>query len=180
VAERLSRLDEEFQRGARRTRRRGLLAGTAVLSVIMAIVVADGLGLVATVGVDSATVIATAAGTTLEVRHPEVTRPALASPFEIRVRRDGGFGGQQVEVAVSTDYLTLWDLNGIIPSPSEETAGADEVVWTFEPPDGDELRIVYEARIEPGVQQREDGRVAVLDDDGSELVAVEFETRVRP
>jgi hypothetical protein len=165
AAERLSRLDDQYQATARRSRRRGLLVGTTVLVLVMASAVVDGLGIVDSVGVDSATVTAVADGTTLSVRYPDVTRPALASPFE---------------VAVSTDYLLLWDLNGVIPSPSAETAGAAMVVWTFDPPSGDQLRIVYEARIEPAVQNGEQGRVAVLDERGDEQVAVEFETQVRP
>jgi hypothetical protein len=180
AAERLSRLDDQYQATARRSRRRGLLVGTTVLVLVMASAVVDGLGIVDSVGVDSATVTAVADGTTLSVRYPDVTRPALASPFEIVVSRPGGFEGQSIEVAVSTDYLLLWDLNGVIPSPSAETAGAAMVVWTFDPPSGDQLRIVYEARIEPAVQNGEQGRVAVLDERGDEQVAVEFETQVRP
>jgi hypothetical protein len=123
---------------------------------------------------------ATAEGTSLAVRYPAVTRPALASPFEIVVTRPGGFQGQQVEVTVDTDYVELWDLNGIFPAPAEETATADEVHWTFDPPDGDTLRIVYEARIEPARQEGATGHVAVLDDDGTELVAVDADTRIMP
>jgi hypothetical protein len=180
IAERLARLDEDHQRSILRGRRVGILVTSAVLVVLMGLVVLDGLDVVDTVGVDDARVRASAGGTTLDVRYPAITRPALASPFEIVVTRAGGFQGQQVEVTVETDYLELWDLNGIFPAPAEETATSDAVHWTFDPPDGDSLRIVYEARIEPARQDGATGHVAVLDDDGTELTSVDVDTRIRP
>jgi hypothetical protein len=180
IAQRLARLDEAHQHPIRRNRRIGLAIGSAALATIMALAVLDGADLWDTVGVDDGRVTASAEGTTLEVRYPTLARPALAAPFEIVVTRSGGFDGQQVEVAVSSAYFTIWDLNGIFPQPAEETADGGRVLWTFDPPDGDVLRIVYEARIEPARQDGEAGRVAVLDENGRELVAADFETRVRP
>lgn len=173
-------LDDEEQRKARRRRRLGYTATSLALSALMAVAVLDGFDVVDAFGVDDTRVHAEADGTVLDVRYPTVARPALAAPFEITVRRAGGFDGQAVDLAVDRRYLTLWDLNGVQPAPAEETGDADHVVWTFEPPDGDVLTITYEARIEPAVQSGRSGRVAVLDDDGSELVAVDFRTDVRP
>jgi hypothetical protein len=180
IAERRARLDEDHQRAVLRVRRIGVLATSTVLVALMGLVVLDGLDVVDTVGVDDAWVRDAAGGTTLAVRYPAVTRPALASPFEIVITRPGGFHGQQVEITVDTAYLELWDLNGIFPAPAEETATAEEVHWTFDPPDGDSLRIVYEARIEPARQNGATGHIAVLDDDGTELAAVDAHTRIRP
>lgn len=179
IAERQARLDPEHQEQVWKSRGRGQIATALVLAVIMVIAVLDGVDVIDAVGVDDARVSARADDTTLEVRYPTVSRPALASPFEIIVTRQGGFEGQQIEVAVSTRFLMLWDVNGVIPSPAEESADSENTLWTFDPPDGDTLRIVYEARIEPAAQNGKTGRVAVLDD-GAELVAVDFETRLRP
>jgi hypothetical protein len=176
----LSRLDESSQARIRSRRRRTIRFGTALLSAIMLTAALDGIGAVDAVGVDTRTVEADAGDTHLEVRYAHVTRPALATPFEIVVTREGGFGGQQVAVAVSTGYLELFDLNGVLPGPAEETADRDRQLWTFDPPDGDSLRIVYEARIEPAVQSGRTGRVAVLGPDGAEAAAVTFTTSVRP
>jgi hypothetical protein len=180
IADRRARLDEERQRSVLRARRVGVTVTSLALVAIMGLVVLDGVDVVDTVGVDDAWVEASADGTTLAVRYPAVSRPALASPFEIVVTRTGGFQGQQVEITVETDYLEIWDLNGIFPAPAEETATAEEVHWTFDPPDGDSLRIVYEARIEPARQNGARGHVAVLDDDGTELASIDVDTRIRP
>ncbi len=172
--------DSDGRRRTHRLRRLGYAVTTAVLSAVMAVAVLDGLGVVGAVGVDDAEVAASADGTTLSVRYPTVSRPALASPFVITITRAGGFGEQQVEVTVSTDYMALWDENGILPGPAEETAAAEDLHWTFDPPDGEVLRITYDGRIEPGAQSGGPGRVAVLDDDGAVVVAVRFETQIRP
>lgn len=186
IAERRSNLDPERQVGVVRRRMVGGVVVSLALLVGMGVVVLDGLGVVDAVGVDDDTVTATAPdGTTLEVRYPSVSRPALASPFAITVHRDGGFGDEPVTVTVDTAYLTMWDLNGVFPSPSEETADDRAVRWTFDPPPGDTLVITYEARIEPAAQTAHAGHVAVLTDAdatgaGSELVAVDIRTRLRP
>jgi hypothetical protein len=176
----LARLDESEQAGVRARRAWGIRAGTALLAGVMAVTVLDGVGALDAVGVDTAEVSASADGTTLVVRYATVSRPALATPFEITVVRPGGFDGAPIELAVTTGYLELFDLNGVLPSPSEETADEGRQLWTFDPPDGDTFRVVYEARVEPAMQDARAGRVAVLGPAGEEAVAVSFETAIRP
>lgn len=151
-----------------------LLLGTAVL---------DGFDVVDVYGVEDAAVTDRGDGVELEVRYPSTSRPALASPFRITVRREGGWSDDEtVRIGIRRDYLEAWDLNGIIPAPSAETNGEDTdmIVWEFDPPGGDELVVTYESRIEPGVQSARRGWVAVLDDDDAELARVSFRTQVRP
>ena len=160
----------------RRRRRYGLT--TAALSLLMALGVVDALGWIDAYGVDDDVVSAEGGGYELRVRYPSVSRPALASPFEIVVTRPEGFD-VPVEVAVDRAYLEMWDENGLVPAPSTERSTGRWVVWEFEPPDGTTLTIWYDARIEPAVQSGRPGAVAVLDGD-EHVVAVEFDTRVLP
>jgi hypothetical protein len=176
----LSTIDDlEPENDRNLAKRRSLYAVTTiVLVVIMGLGVVDALGWFDAYGVDTATVRAVGGGYTLEVSYPSVSRPALASPFEIVVTRPGGFSGP-VTLAVTGDYLQIWDENGLVPAPSEETTDGEWVVWEFAPPEVDQLTVFYDARIEPAVQSGRTGRVAVIDD-GQHVVDVAFRTEVRP
>ena len=143
----------------------------------MALGVVDAFGWFDAYGVDTATVRAEGGGYALEVSYPSVSRPALASPFEITVTRPGGFDGP-VTLAISREYLKMWDENGLIPAPAAETTHGEWVHWEFDPPDGTELTVFYDARIEPGAQSGQTGKVAVVED--GPVVEVEFRTEVRP
>lgn len=118
-------------------------------------------------------------GYELAVRYPTVSRPALATPFDVVIERPGGFTGP-VDVAIASDWLEMWDFQSLYPSPTEETATPAAVIFTFDPPDGDVLRVFLDARIQPPQQSGADGFVAVLDDDGQPVAEVDFETEIRP
>ena len=153
-------------------------ASTAALSLLIGLAVLDGVGLVDLFGVDTTRVRASGGGYDLEVRYGTVSRPALATPFEIVVTRPRGFD-RPIKVAVSSSYLAMWDENGVVPSPAAETSAGRWVVWEFDPPLGDVLTVVYDGRIEPSAQSGRDGMVAVLEDD-EPVVQVHFHTAVRP
>ena len=153
-------------------------ATTAALVAIVAVACIDGLGWWDAFGVDTATVNASGGGYDLSVRYGTVSRPALATPFEITVTRPGGFDGP-VTVVVDRAYLGMWDENGLVPAPAAETTRGEWVEWEFDPPAGDTLSIAYDARIEPGAQSGRDGAVGIVEDDEI-VVAVEFHTAVRP
>lgn len=165
----------------RAVERRRLLYGltSVVLFVALGLAVLDGFGVTQAYGVRSATESAIAGGTSLEVRYPAVTRPGLASPFEIIVG-SAVDAGDTVSIAVSADYLEMWDTNAVRPTPSSETMLGDWIIWEFDAPPGDVLRVSFDARIEPAVQTSRGGDVAVLDDDFRPIVQVEFDTTVRP
>lgn len=173
-------LSEAAQQRVQRRRGRNVTIGTAVLVAVMALSVLDGVGAVDAVGVDGATARARSGPVEIAVRHPAVARPGLAAPFEVVVTHDGGFPDDTVRIAVDDDFLAIWDLNGIVPAPSGETSDGEVVVWELDAPDGDVLAVRLDARIEPARQQGVDGRVAVLDRSGAEVVAVDFTTAVRP
>lgn len=171
----LARLEH---RRLRRRRHAGYVATTALLTALMLGAVADGAG-VDVYGVDTAHATATGGGWELDVRYGTRSRPALATPFDIEVTRRGGFDGP-VTIAVTSSYLAMWDENGLDPQPADETQDGEYLRWTFDPPPGEVLAVSFDARIEPGAQNGESGRVAVLDERGRELVAVDVRTTVLP
>lgn len=174
------RVDRAGGAGAGR-KRRALYAVTSLLLVVLVgLAVVGGTGVLTTYGVATAHVTAEGGGYELDVRYGTVSRPGLATPFEITVGRDGGLEAP-VRVAVDSDYLSIWDQNALNPPPVAATASAESLIWEFTPPDrGDVLVVSLDGRIEPGVQRGEPGRVALVDDGGDEIVAVEFSTTVLP
>jgi hypothetical protein len=164
----------------RELRRRRWRYGTTtlLLTAVMALGVVDALDWWDAYGVDDATVRASGGGFDLAVRYGTVSRPALATPFEITVRRAAGFS-EPITLAVDQKYLAMWDANALMPAPAAETTRGDKVEWEFDPPDGDTLTVWFDARIEPAAQSGRDGSVAVLDD-GQPVVSVAFSTRVLP
>ena len=162
-----------------RTRRITYSLATALLVLLVASGVVDAATELDVWGVSSDTVEATGEGYALEVEYPTVTRPALATPFAIVVRHPGGFDGP-VDLAIRSEWLGMWDYQALFPEPSEVTGEPGRVIMSFEPPDGDVLRIFLDARIQPAQQSGTDGSVTLLDDRGDDVVTVDFHTRVMP
>ena len=160
-------------------RRRALYTlTTGILSALMFLGVTDTLGWTSAYGVSSAVVEVSSAGRTLRVRYPEVTRPALASPFDITVVDPDGFD-EPVRLRLNRDFFQLWDENGWYPEPSSERSQGEWIEIEFDPPSGDELRVSFDARIEPAVQSGRAGEVALMD--GTEaVVTARFDVAVRP
>lgn len=91
--------DTDEGRSRLRNRRASSWLTFGLLLAVIASAAVDAISGVDIWGVDDERVTATAAsGAELVVRYPTVTRPALASPFEIVVERPGGFDGD-VETA---------------------------------------------------------------------------------
>lgn len=172
-------LGQDAQRRASSRRNAAVLVGSVILSLLMLVVVLDGLRVFDAFGVQSATVRETVGDVTLEVEYPNVTRPGLASPFRITIEQTDRFG-DEVVIAIGRDYFGLWDFNTVLPAPSDETGTPEVVVWTFSAPDDGVFVVQFDASIEPARQHGAAGRVAVLDTDGTEAVAVEFTTNIRP
>lgn len=167
-------------RGPRRVLTRRIAYGVSylLLTGVVASAVLDGTSEIDVWGVSTDRVRASGGGYELEVRYPTVTRPALATPFDIVVRRESGFVGP-VDVALDPDWLAMWDFQALYPEPSSQVATPTEVIMTFDPPDGDELRIFLDARIQPAQQSGRDGFVALVDQSRT-VAIVTFNTAVRP
>jgi hypothetical protein len=155
-------------RRARILRRAFMVALVGVLAI----------GLSGWLGVRSATATAHGGDYELTVTYGRVSRPGLATPWSLEIHHPGGFDGP-VTISTNTKYLDLFDENGFEPEPSKTTATPDEVIWEFEPPDGDTLGVSLDARIEPGVQWGRTGVTSVLVD-GKPVVTAKYKTWILP
>ena len=146
-----------------------------LVALLTAIVVAGAAGLF---GVRSSEATASAGGWTLSVTYASVARAGLDVPWKVDARRDGGFTGP-VTLAVTADYFDIYEEQGLDPAPADETADGERLLWTFDPPPGDELAIDFDAYIQPSSQLGASGQVTVLDG-GNEVVTVPFRTWLVP
>ncbi len=141
------------------------------------------LGALGFYGVRTRTISAAAGGYELSVRYASVSRPGLATPWSLEVRRPGGFP-DGVTLAVMSSYFDAFDENGLDPAPVAEPSDGERTFWPFGPSAGDTISVSFDARIEPGVQvTRVKGRAEVLAGPGpaaSPLVTVDFGTWVLP
>lgn len=156
--------------------RRARLARRVLLAVF-AVVLA--LGATGNLGVRTAHASAAGGGYELRVEYPRVTRPGHAVPLSVQVRKAGGFGAEPVQLRMSTSYFALFDENGVQPAPSKETGTRTDLMWEFDPPPGDVLRIYFDTRTGPNVQRGKSGEVAVLEQ-GQPVVSVRITTTVMP
>ena len=136
------------------------------------------LGATGRLGVRTAFVTASGGGYELTVMYAAVTRPGLATPWGLEIRRPGGFDGP-VFVATTASYFDLFDENGLDPDPASATADEQNVIWEFEPPLGEVLSVSFDARLEPAVQSGAQGRTQVLEDD-LPVVEATYRTVVMP
>ena len=157
--------------------RRARLARRALLCVFATILA---LGATGRLGVRTAHATASGGGYDMKVEYPRVTRPGHAVPLSIEVRRPGGFGDEPLELRVNTEYFALFDENGVQPAPSTETATGDDLIWEFDPPPGDVLRVYFDTRSGPNRQRGTTGVFSVLGSDGQPVVTVRVKTTVMP
>lgn len=130
------------------------------------------------VGLREADISSSAAGYKLDVHYSELSRAGLASPFDMRVHHEGGFDSP-ITLRINHEYMTLFDLNGIYPAPASESVDGEMVVWEFDPPQGDVLRVQVDWRVQPSVHSGTPGRVELVVD-GGPITSVSFDTRVTP
>ena len=135
-------------------------------------------GVVGVLGSRTSVASASASGTTLTVTYPAVTRPGLPIRWEFWVHREGGFDGP-VELHTTFDYLHLFDISNLEPEPSSSTGSAGEVVYTFDPPSGEDFRVSMDGNVEPGMHEFPSATTSFVMD-GSPVVSVEYLTLVVP
>ena len=146
------------------------------IGLLCAFLLAGVLGLL---GVRTSTVAATGGGWDLEVRYARITRPGLAVPWSVTIRRAGGFDGP-VTVSTTGAYFDLFDENAFEPEPESVTTDGERVIWEFTPPDrGDTMEISLDTRTGPNVQWGKRGETSVLVG-GEPVVTVSYRTLVMP
>jgi hypothetical protein len=157
--------------------KRGAYGRAAFAAGVLAFLVAVMFGAAGPTTTDATT---EGGGFELAVHHTERTRAGLAAPWEATVgRTDGQPIDGEITLAVSTDYVALFDENGLDPEPEHATTDDTMTYWTFEPPSQGSLVVSFDARVEPGIHRPQTGEVQLLVDD--EVVAtVEIDTLVVP
>ncbi|MEA3215569.1 MAG: hypothetical protein QOJ19_1725, partial [Acidimicrobiia bacterium] len=111
--------------------------------------------------------------------YAQVARAGLSVPFEVTVHRQGGFD-QKIVLAVSNDYLGIFDQNAKSPEPVEETGSDREIEWRFDPPEGETFTFSLDARVQGSRHWGRSGLVRLLDEAGSQLAQVKFKTWLAP
>lgn len=158
-------------------RREKRLRELTVLFVISVVA----LGAFGFLGVRTSTASNTGNGYRIEVTYATVTRGGLATPFAIEVATaDGSALPGVVTIRVSSDYLDLFDDNGMEPTPVNSFNTGDSTSWDFEVPPGEStLEVVLDARLEPAAQSG--GRASVeLWIESERQASTEFRSRVMP
>jgi hypothetical protein len=168
--------------GPTAARRRRVLYVTfnVIVTLIVGLAVFEALVGSSVYGVDTTTTSDARGGTHLEVRHPTVTRGQLASPLEVSVVREGGFD-EPIVLTLTADYLSLFLTQGPDPVPSSETATAEDLILTFEPPPGDTFVVGWNLQAKAvGTFTTANAHIAVVDSADHPVVSVDFDTKVRP
>lgn len=158
------------------TRERGLRF--AAVGFASAVILGALLGLL---GVRSEIASVSENGYVLSVEHAAVTRPGLATPFNVGVAtEDRSPLPRQITTRIDSAYLGMFDENGLEPEPAESFHTDEWTWWTFDVPAGSaEFQLSFDARLEPSVHWGRDG-AAALEIDGVEVVSAQFATWVIP
>jgi len=151
---------------------------TASIALVVAIVLVAAVGLL---GVRTGVVESSGDGYVLQVKHTEVSRPGLATPWSAEVSTaDGSTLPGTVTVGLTTSYLAMLDLNGLSPTPSSTYSTGEWTWWEFEvPPGRSSLHIELDVRLEPAVQWARSG-AAALEIAEDRKASVDFTTWVMP
>jgi len=139
------------------------------------------LGISGNLGVRVESSSASGNGISIDVSYARVTRGGLATPFAISVSAaEGSTLPASLTVGVTSDYLALFDDNGLEPTPTRSYNTKETTWWTFEVEGGEnDLVVELDARLEPAVQWGKDATAEVWVD-GQRMVVTEFRTWVMP
>jgi hypothetical protein len=136
------------------------------------------LGAVGLFGIRTSTVTAAGGGYLVSLAYPATDRGGQPVHWVLTVRHPGGFRGP-VSIGVTQSWLDLIDLNDVEPSPSASHSDGRFVVWSFDPPVGDVLRVSIDAIVQLNAHLGAGAEVAVLEG-GRPVVSVHYRTWVSP
>lgn len=131
-------------------------------------------------GLRTREVTATNDDLTLTVTYAQITRPGIATPFEIAIDREGSATlPDELSVEVPSEYMDMFDENGLDPEPETATSDGTTETWTFRPGEAPTLVIDFDARLQPNIHSGRSATVSVSAP-GSESVEVRLRTWVLP
>lgn len=155
---------------------RSLLWRRAGLLVIVVVVLAglfgflgDRVGVVERFGPD---------GHQLRLEYAQTSRPGLDVPFEVRLTKPEGLD-PEVTLAITGDYLDLYETQGWYPEPTEQTQDGEWVYLTFATEGQPVMVINFDAYIQPNAVLPRSGQLAVVVD-GQPVDPLSFRTVLFP
>ena len=127
------------------TARRGRITRRVGFALLLGILLVSFLGVF---GPSRKTITTTDGLDELSLYYGSVVRSGQAVPMEITVTRAGGFDGP-VTLAFDRAVFERFDFQNWYPNPSSEVGEGAEVVYEFDPPEGDTLQVTLDARVAP-------------------------------
>jgi hypothetical protein len=125
----------------------GRKVGLLFLTIV---VVAGALGVF---GVHTRSVTRSNAGWTLTLTYPQVARAGLDVEWRARLHHPGGVHNG-VTLAITADYLDIFDGASFIPQPDSETSDGRFVYLRYDsPPGSSDFQVTLDAYIQPASQQ---------------------------
>lgn len=129
-------------------------------------------------GIRTRTATASGSGYDMRLDYPWTDRAGQPIHWVLTLHHEGGFA-HPIDIGITQTYLDLLDLNAINPQPSSSRTAGHSVIWTFDPPDGDTLRVQIDALVQLNAHLGADADVFVLEDH-SHVVSVHYRTWVAP
>jgi hypothetical protein len=83
-------------------------------------------------------------------------------------------------LAVTGNYFDIYESQGLDPEPAAQTADAEFLYWTFDPPPaGETFTVDFDAYIQPSSQWGASGELRLLES-GTAVATVAFSTALVP
>lgn len=117
-------------------------------------------------------------GHRLRLEYAATSRPGMGVPFTIQLTRPEGLD-PEVTLALTGDYLELYDTHGWYPEPTDQTRDGEWVYLTFATEGQPEMVISYDAYIQPNAVRPRSGQLAVVVD-GRPVDPLSFRTVLFP
>lgn len=117
-------------------------------------------------------------GQSLRVEHAQVARLGMDVPFEMTVADPEGLD-PQVTLAVTADYVDLFETHGWYPEPAEWSRTGEWLFLTFDTEESTEMTVVADAYLSPAAGTGDSGQVAVVVE-GEPVNPVSFRTWILP
>lgn len=117
-------------------------------------------------------------GQQLRLEYAETSRPGLDVPFRITLAQQEGLASE-VTLALTADYLQIYETQGWYPEPSEQTRHGQWLYLTFATEGEQELTVDFDAYIQPTATGSHPGKLAVVVD-GEPVDPLSFSTLIFP